>query len=84
MNTERPRPRPPSRRRHPAARARLVAGVLSAAVFLGLGGGFAAHQAASTAAASGGSSATSSTSSSWSASSGSSSSQSPVTSSQGS
>jgi hypothetical protein len=73
------------RRRHPAARSRLVAGVLGAAVFLGLGGGIAAHQAvaaaaATTATGSGGSSA-----SSWGATAGTATAgQAAVTSSQGS
>ena len=82
--------RRPVRRRHPAARSRLVAGALSAVLFLGLGGGMAANQAATTASAAAGSSTASSqddsgsSSSSWAATPGSSSDQSAMTSSQGS
>lgn len=87
-------PRRPARRRHPAARSRLVAGLLSAVLFLGLGAGMAARQtssattASSSSAASGSASAqedTGSSASGWAATPGSSSSdQSPMTSSQGS
>lgn len=83
------------RRRHPAARSRVVAGLLSAVLFLGLGAGMATNQAAVTdtassassaasGAGSGGSSDTGSGSRSWAATAGSSSGQAPVTSSQGS
>ena len=37
-----------ARRRHPAARSRLVAGMLSAVLFLGLGAGMAANQTGTT------------------------------------
>jgi hypothetical protein len=43
------------RRRHPAARSRVVAGALSAVLFLGLGAGMAANQAATTASSAAGS-----------------------------
>jgi hypothetical protein len=85
--------RPPVRRRHPAARSRVVAGALSAVLFLGLGAGMAANQTAatsgSTAVASAASSSTASdaadsNSSSWAATPGSSSDQSTMTTSQGS
>ena len=77
----------PTRRRHPAARSRVVAGLLSAVLFLGLGAGMAARQTTASAAASGSASAqedTGSASSGWAASPGSSSDASPMTSSQGS
>ena len=81
----------PTRRRHPAARSRVVAGLLSAVLFLGLGVGMAARQtsatAATTAAVSDSASAqedTGSASSGWADSPGSSSDASPMTSSQGS
>jgi hypothetical protein len=79
-------PRRPVRRRHPAARSRVVAGVLSAVLFLGLGAGMATNQAVTTASSSTASSQedTGSSSSSWAATPGSSSGQSPMTSSQGS
>ena len=85
--------RRPARRRHPAARSRVVAGLLSAVLFLGLGAGMAARQTSATpttssAASSSSASAqddTGSGSSGWAATPGSSSSdQSPMTSSQGS
>jgi hypothetical protein len=87
-----PGPRRPARRRHPAARSRVVAGLLSAVLFLGLGAGMAARQtsAATTSASASSASAsvqddTGSSSSGWAATPGSSSSdQSPMTSSQGS
>ena len=78
------------RRRHPAARSRVVAGTLSAVLFLGLGAGMAARQTgATTTAAAVSSSAsaqedTGSAASGWAATPGSSSGQSPMTSSQGS
>jgi hypothetical protein len=82
-------PKPPPRRRHPAARSRVVAGALSAVLFLGLGAGMAANQAATATVAAAGSGTASSqedggSSSSWAATPGSSSDQSPMTSSQGS
>src|SRR4029453_17373668 len=40
--------RRPARRRHPAARSRVVAGLLSAVLFLGLGAGMAARQTSAT------------------------------------
>jgi len=81
---------PPRRRRHPAARSRVVAGLLSAVLFLGLGAGMAARQtgaATTTSAASSSASSqedTGSASSGWAATPGSSSDASPMTSSQGS
>jgi hypothetical protein len=83
---------PTARRRHPAARSRVVAGLLSAVLFLGLGAGMAARPTSATtssaAVSSGSASAqedTGSSSSGWAATPGSSSSdQSPMTSSQGS
>ena len=83
-------PRRASRRRHPAARSRVVAGALSAVLFLGLGAGMAARQtgAATTSVASSGPASTQedagSGSSGWAATPGSSSAASPMTSSQGS
>jgi hypothetical protein len=83
-------PKPPVRRRHPAARSRVVAGALSAVLFLGLGAGMAANQATTaTVSAAGSGTAGSqedggSSSGSWAATPGSSSDQSPMTSSQGS
>ena len=84
-------PRRPARRRHPAARSRVVAGLLSAVLFLGLGAGMAARQTGATtttsAAVSGSASGqedTGSASSGWAATPGSSSDASPMTSSQGS
>ena len=84
-------PRRPAPRRHPAARSRVVAGLLSAVLFLGLGAGMAARPTsatATTAAATSSASAqedTGSGSSGWAATPGASSSdQSPMTSSQGS
>jgi hypothetical protein len=83
-------PKPPPRRRHPAARSRVVAGALSAVLFLGLGAGMAASQAATATVAAAGSGTASSqedggsSSSSWAATPGSTSDQSPMTSSQGS
>jgi hypothetical protein len=78
--------RRPVRRRHPAARSRVVAGVLSAVLFLGLGAGMATNQAVTPASSSTVSSQddTGSSSSSWAATPGSASDQSPMTSSQGS
>ena len=78
--------RRPVRRRHPAARSRVVAGVLSAVLFLGLGAGMATNQAVTPASSSTASSQddTGSSSSSWAATPGSSSDQSAMTSSQGS
>jgi hypothetical protein len=82
--------RRPARRRHPAARSRVVAGMLSAVLFLSLGGGMAVNQTGTTSTAAAGSSSTSSredtgsASSSWAATPGSSSDQSPMTTSQGS
>ena len=79
-----------ARRRHPAARSRLVAGMLSAVLFLGLGAGMAANQPGTTTTTAAGSSSTSSredtgsASSSWAATPGQSSDQSPMTTSQGS
>lgn len=78
------------RRRHPAARSRVVAGMLSAVLFLGLGTGMAANQTGTTTTSAASSSSASSQedtgsgSSSWAATPGSSSDQSPMTSSQGS
>ena len=84
-------PRRAGRGRHPAARSRVVAGLLSAVLFLGLGAGMAARQASaattSTATATGSASAqedTGSVSSGWAATPGSSSDASAMTSSQGS
>jgi hypothetical protein len=85
-------PRRSPRRRHPAARSRVVAGLLSAVLFLGLGAGMAARQTSATTTSatvsSGSASAqedSGSSSSGWAATPGSSSSdQSPMTSSQGS
>ena len=82
--------RRPARRRHPAARSRVVAGALSAVLFLGLGAGMAANQAettTTTTAAAGSSAASSqddraSSSSGWAATPGSSSDQSAMTGSQ--
>jgi len=86
----------PGRRHHPAARSRVVAGVLSAVLFLGLGAGMAVDNASVTTALASGSTSTTEASSdssqadtgsgstSWAATAGSSSEQSPVTSSQGS
>jgi hypothetical protein len=84
--------RRPTRRRHAAAGSRVAAGLLSAAMFLGLGGGMALRHAATatsgttstSSSGSGGSASDTSSGSSWSATPGSSSSQSPATSSQGS
>src|SRR4029453_2904186 len=44
-----PTPARPGRRRRPAARSRVVAGLLSAVLFLGLGAGMAARQTSATA-----------------------------------
>jgi hypothetical protein len=84
-------PRHPTRRRHPAARSRVVAGALSAVLFLGLGAGMAARQTSAdttTSAAVSGSAGThedtGSASSGWAATPGSSSDASAMTSSQGS
>jgi hypothetical protein len=81
-------PRPTTaRRRHPAARSRVVAGLLSAVLFLGLGAGMAARQtstATTTEAASSSASTQEDSSSGWAATPGSSSDASPMTSSQGS
>jgi hypothetical protein len=82
----------PARRRHAAARSRVAAGLLSAAMFLGLTGGMAANHAgaatpgttSTSESDSGGSRSDSRSGSSWSATPGSSSGQSPATSSQGS
>ena len=81
----------PRRRRHPAARSRVVAGALSAVLFLGLGAGVAAGQTGAdtttSAAVSGSASAqedTGSASSGWAATPGSSSDASAMTTSQGS
>ena len=83
--------RRPARRRHPAARSRVVAGLLSAVLFLGLGAGMAARQTSATtssaAVSSGSASAqedTGSGSSGWAATPGSPSDASAMTSSQGS
>jgi hypothetical protein len=84
-------PRRPARRRHPAARSRVVAGTLSAVLFLGLGAGMATRQSSATTATSSAASSsasaqedTGSASSGWGATPGSSSDASPMTSSQGS
>jgi hypothetical protein len=82
--------RRPARRRRPAARSRVVAGALSAVLFLGLGAGMAASQAGTATTTTAGSSATGSqddggsSSSGWAATPGSSSDQSAMTGSQGS
>jgi hypothetical protein len=82
--------RHPARRRHPAARSRVVAGALSAVLFLGLGAGMAANQADTTTTATADSTTTGSSedgrssSSGWAATPGSSSDQSAMTGSQGS
>jgi hypothetical protein len=83
--------RRPARRRHAAARSRVGAGLLSAAMFLGLGGGMVLRHAAtatsgttSTSSSGSGGSSSDTSSGSWSATPGSSSGQSPTTTSQGS